>query len=89
MVFMGKNIVEKIIEKYIVDRRKKKIGMKIDQTLTQDATSARIFQFEALDAPEVKTELPVSYMDHNMVQTDFRNPDEHAYLQSITSKAFL
>jgi aconitate hydratase len=87
---MGKNIVEKLIEKYIVKRRENKIRMKIGQTLTQDATGTTAYlQFEVLGTPKVKTELSVSCIGHNTLQTDFRNPDERTYLQSIASKTFL
>jgi aconitate hydratase len=86
-VFMGKNIVEKILEKHVVDRGENEIGIKIDQTLTQDATGTMAYlQFEALGIPKVKTELSVSYIDHNTLQTDFKNPDDHLYLQSVASK---
>jgi len=84
---MGKNVVEKILEKHVVEERENEIGIKIDQTLTQDATGTMAYlQFEALDIPKVKTELSVSYIDHNTLQTDFKNPDDHAYLQSVASK---
>ena len=86
-VFMGKNIVEKILEKHVVDKGENEIGIKIDQTLTQDATGTMAYlQFEALGIPKVKTELSVSYIDHNTLQTDFKNPDDHTYLQSVASK---
>lgn len=86
-VFMGKNIVEKILENHVVDRGENEIGIKIDQTLTQDATGTMAYlQFEALDILKVKTELSVSYIDHNTLQTDFKNPDDHTYLQSVASK---
>ncbi|MDI6916188.1 MAG: aconitate hydratase [Thermoplasmatales archaeon] len=84
---MGKNVAEKILEKHVVERRENEIGIKIDQTLTQDATGTMAYlQFEALDIPKVKTELSVSYVDHNTLQTDFKNPDDHLYLQSVASK---
>jgi len=87
---MGKNIVEKILEAHIVDgkmEKGKEIGIKIDQTLTQDATGTMAYlEFESIGMPRVKTELSVSYVDHNTLQTDFKNPDDHLYLQTIAAK---
>ncbi|RLG01377.1 aconitate hydratase [Thermococci archaeon] len=87
---MGKNIVEKILEKHIVDGRMEKgteIGIKIDQTLTQDATGTMAYlQFETLGFSEIKTELSVSYVDHNTIQVGFENFDDHKYLRSVASK---
>ncbi|MCJ7739058.1 MAG: aconitate hydratase, partial [Anaerolineae bacterium] len=63
------------------------IGIRIAQTLTQDATGTMVWlEFESMRIPHVRTELSVSYVDHNMLQNDFRNADDHRYLQSITSK---
>ncbi|MDW8066863.1 MAG: aconitate hydratase [Aquificaceae bacterium] len=63
------------------------IAIKIDQTLTQDATGTMAYlQFEAMGVDRVKTELSVSYIDHNMLQTDFRNPDDHKYLMSVAKR---
>lgn len=87
---MGKNIVEKILEAHIVDgkmEKGKEIGIKIDQTLTQDATGTMAYlQFETLGFSEVKTELSVSYVDHNTVQVGFENFDDHKYLRTVASK---
>jgi aconitate hydratase len=59
----------------------------MDQTLTQDATGTMAYlQFEALGVPRVKTELSVSYVDHNTAQMDFKNPDDHIFLQTIAAK---
>ena len=64
-----------------------KIAVRIDQTLTQDATGTMAYlQFEALGVPRVRTELSVSYVDHNTLQTDFMNADDHRYLQSVAAK---
>ena len=64
-----------------------KISVRIDQTLTQDATGTMAYlQFEALGVPRVRTELSVSYVDHNTLQTDFMNADDHRYLQSVAAK---
>jgi aconitate hydratase len=87
---MGKNIVQKILEKHIIEGKPetgKEIGIKIDQTLTQDATGTMAYlQFEAMGVPKVKTELSVSYVDHNTVQVGFENADDHKYLQSVAAK---
>ena len=84
---MNKTLTEKILEKHTVEKKGNKIGIRIDQTLTQDATGTMAYlQFEALGIPNVKTELSVSYIDHNTLQADYKNPDDHAYLQSIARK---
>jgi aconitate hydratase len=63
------------------------IAIRIDQTLTQDATGTMAYlQFEAMDVPRVKTELSVSYVDHNTLQDGFENADDHRYLQTVASK---
>ena len=87
---MGLTLTEKIISKHLVEgemKRGEEIAIKIDQTLTQDATGTMAYlQFEAMGVPRVKTELSVSYADHNTLQTDFRNADDHRYLQSVAAK---
>ena len=87
---MGKTLTEKIIEQHLVEgtlERGSDIAIRIDQTLTQDATGTMAYlQFEAIGITRVKTELSVSYVDHNTLQTDFKNPDDHRYLQSIAAK---
>lgn len=87
---MSLNIIEKILKKHIVQGEFKigsTIGIKIDQTLTQDATGTMAYlQFEALGLPSIKTELSVSYVDHNTLQEGFENADDHAYLQTIARK---
>jgi len=87
---MGKSITEKILDNHIVKGNPKKgeeVGIKIDQTLTQDATGTMAYlQFEAMKVPKVKTELSVSYVDHNTVQIGFENADDHKYLQSVAAK---
>ncbi len=88
---MAKSLVQKIIEKHIVGggayEPGKELALKIDQTLTQDATGTMAYlQFEAMGIPRVKTELSVSYIDHNTVQIGFENADDHRYLQSIAAK---
>ena len=65
----------------------KEIGIKIDQTLTQDATGTMAYlQFEAMGLKQVKTELSVSYVDHNTIQVGFENADDHKYLQTVAAK---
>ncbi len=87
---MPKTITEKVIEKHLVQgtlEPGQEIALKIDQTLTQDATGTMAYlQFEAIGVPRVKTELSLSYVDHNTLQGDFKNADDHRYLQSGASK---
>ena len=87
---MGKTLTEKILEKHIVKglpEKGKEVGIKIDQTLTQDATGTMAYlQFEAMGVSRVKTELSVSYVDHNTVQIGFENADDHKYLQTVAAK---
>jgi len=87
---MGLNITQKIIKKHLVEGDMvagKPIAIKIDQTLTQDATGTMAYlQLEAMGIPRVKTKLSVSYVDHNTLQTDFRNMDDHIYLQTVAAK---
>ncbi len=89
-ITMKKNLVEKIIETHVVEGRMETgsdVSIKIDQTLTQDATGTMAYlQFEAMGIDRVRTELSVSYVDHNTLQTDFRNADDHRYLQSIAKR---
>ncbi|MCF7889353.1 MAG: aconitate hydratase, partial [Victivallales bacterium] len=85
------NVTRKIIEEHLIEGKMvpgEKIAIRIDQTLTQDATGTMAYlQFEALGIPRVKTELSVSYVDHNMLQSGFMNADDHAFLQSIARKS--
>jgi aconitate hydratase len=87
---MGMNIVQKILEKHFINSKwdpGNEVAIKIDQTLTQDATGTMAYlQFEAMGASKVKTELSVSYVDHNTVQIGFENADDHKYLQSVAAK---
>ncbi|MEN6468470.1 MAG: aconitate hydratase [Smithella sp.] len=87
---MGKNIVEKILAGHLVSGNLApgtEIGIHIDQTLTQDATGTMAYlQFEAMNIPKVRTELSVSYIDHNTIQIGFENADDHRYLQSVARK---
>jgi len=87
---MGKNIVQKIFSSHLVAGKLKagqEIAISIDQTLTQDATGTMAYlQFEAMGIPRVKTNLSVSYVDHNTLQTGFENFDDHLFLQSVAKK---
>lgn len=87
---MGENLTRKIIRAHLVSGEMcigAEIGIHIDQTLTQDATGTMAYQqFETLGLARVATEISVSYVDHNMLQADFRNADDHRYLQSIAAK---
>ena len=87
---MGLNVTQKILKAHLVEGELTpgaKIAIKIDQTLTQDATGTMAYmEFESLGIPRVKTELSVSYVDHNTLQTDFMNADDHQYLQSVAAK---
>lgn len=87
---MGKNLVYKILESHLVEGKLEpgaEIAIRIDQTLTQDATGTMAYlQFEAMGVPKVKTELSVSYVDHNTLQDGFENADDHRYLQTVAAK---
>ncbi|HEA26425.1 MAG TPA: aconitate hydratase [Ectothiorhodospiraceae bacterium] len=87
---MSGTVAEKIINGHIVEgtkAREEEVALKIDQTLTQDATGTMAcLQFEAIGIPRARAELSVSYVDHNTLQTDFKNADDHRYLQSIARK---
>ena len=87
---MGKNIVQKVLEAHKVSGELtpgKELAIRIDQTLTQDATGTMAYlQFEAMGLDRVRTEKSVSYVDHNMLQAGFENADDDRYLQSIAAK---
>ena len=87
---MGYTLAEKIIKEHIVDGEMVKgtdIGLRIDQTLTQDATGTMAYlEFEAMGVPRVKTEKSVAYIDHNTLQTGFENADDHRFIQSVCKK---
>jgi aconitate hydratase len=87
VIAISKNIVEKIIDKHIVDESEHEVGIRIDQTLTQDATGTMVYlELEAIDIDSVKTELSVSYVDHNTLQCGYENADDHLYLRTIADK---
>ncbi len=87
---MKKSIARKLLEAHIVEgswQKNAEIGIRIDQTLTQDATGTMAYlQFEAMGLPKVTTELSVSYIDHNTIQIGFENADDQKYLQSIAAR---
>ncbi|HEX3014827.1 MAG TPA: aconitase family protein, partial [Desulfobacteria bacterium] len=87
---MAKNLTEKILAAHLVEGQLipgEEIAIKIDQTLTQDATGTLAYlQFEAMGIPQVKTQLSVSYVDHNTLQTGFENADDHLFLQTVAAK---
>ena len=87
---MGLTIAEKIIKSHLVSGEMVKgteIGLKIDQTLTQDATGTMAYlEFESMGVKRVKTEKSVAYIDHNTLQSGFENADDHLYIQSVAKK---
>ncbi len=87
---MGLTLTEKIIKAHIIDGemiKGQEIGLKIDQTLTQDATGTMAYlQFEAMGVDRVKTERSVAYIDHNTLQSGFENADDHRFIGSIAKK---
>lgn len=87
---MGLTLTEKILKNHIVDGEMVKgteIGIRIDQTLTQDATGTMAYlEFEAIGVPRVKTERSVAYIDHNTLQNGFENADDHRFIGSVAKK---
>ncbi|WP_276905150.1 aconitate hydratase [Faecalibaculum rodentium] len=87
---MPKNLVQKILDSHVASGTPKAgepVELVIDQTLTQDATGTMAYiQLEAMGVDQVKTELSVSYVDHNTLQSGYMNADDHAYLQSVAAK---
>ena len=87
---MGMTIAQKLIKSHLVSgdmTRGSEVGLKIDQTLTQDATGTMAYlELEAMDIDRVKTELSVAYIDHNTLQTGFENADDHRFIQSVAKK---
>ena len=87
---MGKTIAQKIIAAHLVDGIPavgNEIGLRIDQTLTQDATGTMAYlEYEAMGIPRVKTELSVAYIDHNTLQNGFMNADDHRFIRTIAKK---
>ncbi len=87
---MGSNVTYKILKDHLVEGTLEKgnpVSIRIDQTLTQDATGTMAYlQFEALGLPKVQNELAVSYVDHNTVQVGFENADDHEYLKTVAER---
>jgi len=87
---MGRNVTQKLIENHLLDGQMtpgEEIALRIDQTLTQDATGTLVMlEFEAMQIPRVKTELSAQYVDHNLIQEDYKNPDDHLFLRSACKK---
>ena len=87
---MGYTVAEKILKAHLVEGEFKKgneIGIKIDQTLTQDATGTMAYiEFEAIGIPRVRTEKSVAYIDHNTLQSGFENADDHRFIGSVAKK---
>ena len=87
---MGKNVTQQLIANHLVEGQMDpgaEIGLRIDQTLTQDATGTLVMlELEAMELPRVKTEISAQYVDHNLLQTDFKNADDHLFLRSACQK---
>jgi aconitate hydratase len=87
---MGKNVTQKLIESHLLEGSPiigQEIAIKIDQTLCQDATGTLVMlELEALGLKKAKTEISCQYVDHNMLQTDFKNAEDHLFLQSAAQK---
>jgi len=88
---MKKTVAHQLIEAHLTEesrmRTGEEIGLKIDQTLTQDATGTMVMlELEAMNIPRVQTELSAQYVDHNLIQADFKNPDDHLFLRSACQR---
>jgi aconitate hydratase len=87
---MGKNVTQKLMESHLISGQMKtghEISLRIDQTLSQDATGTLVMlEFEAMKIPRVRTELSAQYVDHNLLQMDYKNPDDHLFLRSACKK---
>jgi aconitate hydratase len=90
VTIMGKNATQKLIDHHRVEGRMEpgaELALKIDQTLTQDATGTLVMlEFEAMGVPRVRTEISAQYVDHNLLQEDFKNADDHLFLRSACRK---
>ena len=90
---MGKNVAQKLIESHLLSGKMipgEEIAIKIDQTLTQDATGTMVMlELEAMGLKTAKTELSCQYVDHNIVQTDFKNPDDHLFFMERLPQVWL
>ena len=87
---MAQNVAQQLIESHLVEGAMtpgEEIALKIDQTLTQDATGTMVMlEFEAMGLDRVRTELSAQYVDHNLIQADYKNPDDHLFLRSACKK---
>jgi aconitate hydratase len=87
---MGRNLTRKIIAEHLVEGEMvpgREIALRIDQCLIQDATGTMVWQqFDSFGIPRIKVPRAVTYIDHNILQTDFRNPDDHLFLQTMCAK---
>lgn len=87
---MGLGVFQKIVKNHLIEGKMvsgETIGIRIDQTLTQDSTGTMAYlEFEALGIPKIKAEISVSYVDHNLLQNGFMNADDHIFLQTSASK---
>ncbi len=87
---MHGTLTERLVRAHLVEGEPgpgREIALRIDQTLTQDATGTMAYlEFESMGIPRVRTDLSVSYVDHNIIQTDFRNADDHRFLQSAAAR---
>jgi aconitate hydratase len=87
---VGKTLTQKIIEAHLVDRKPvagQEVAISIDQTLVQDATGTMVWQqFMSFGVPQVRNRVSVTYVDHNILQTGYENPDDHLFLQSCCAK---
>src|SRR5918994_876525 len=87
---MAENLTRQILAEHLVEgelRPGEEISLRVDQTLTQDATGTMAFmQFEELGVPRVRVERAVQYVDHNVIQLDYKNPDDHRMLQALCAK---
>ena len=87
---MGKNVAQKLLESHLVEGEMvvgEEIGLKIDHTLCQDATGTMVMlELEAMGLKRAKTEVSCQYVDHNIIQNDFKNPDDHLFLYSAAQK---
>ncbi len=83
---MARSVTDKLLDSHLVEGRREagsEIGLRIDQTLTQDATGTLVMlELEAMGLDRVRTELSAQYVDHNLIQEDFKNPDDHLFLES-------
>src|SRR6266705_2681127 len=87
---MGANVAQKLIQSHLMEgemRAGQEIALRIDQTLTQDATGTLVMlELEAMGLERIRTEVSVQYVDHNLIQTDHRNADDHLFLQSACER---